>query len=287
MSAWRLTEASRRRAVTVCLSLALLLPVAASGRAEALLLRGLTGSDPGTPEVRLLCFGPSPYTSRHDSMRAGFGIFLLLQQAIRENNLPLTTTIYDAFPAVENADQGRALLRGVSVLVVGASTWAQGTPYYVRRFFELTNPEYLGGVSATAWVTSGGAFTGGEVVVQDTLRTLMGMGAQVFTLGQKFVVFTTDERIDPPTAGEFALLDLWFMDQFARYIAVVALAGNDREKSAALAARLGVSLVYYRNFPRDVAALQERYGALRDRLNAAASPSSDAWRELTALLSTY
>ena len=113
------------------------------------------------------------------------------------------------------------------------------------------------------------------------------VGAQAFTLGQKYMVFITDERIDPPTAGEFALLDLWFMDQFARYIAVVALSGNDRAKSAELSARLGVSQTYYQNFPRDVAALQQRYGALRDRLNAAASPTSEAWRDLTSLLTRY
>lgn len=276
---------TRSRSVLVFLSL-LMVAVSAGHRADAFLLRGSAGSE-ATPEVRLLCFGPSPYTSRHDSMRAGFGIYLLLQQLISEHGLPLKTTIYDAFPAVENAEQGRALLRGAGVLVFGASTWAQGTPYYVRRFLELTNAEYLGGVSVTAWATSGGAFTGGEVVIQDTLRSLMGMGAQAFTLGQKYMVFTTDERIDPPTAGEFAPLDLWFMDQFARYIAVVALSGNDRTKSAALSARFGVSQTYYQSFPRDVSALQQRYGALRDRLNAAASPTSEAWRDLKALLSKY
>lgn len=259
-------------------------PLAAGGRAEAWLLRGEAD---GTPEVRLLCFGPSPYTSRHDSMRAGFGIYLLLQQVIHDEGLPLRASIYDAFPAVENVDKGRALLRGARVLALGASTWAQGTPWYVRRFLELTYAEYLGGVSATAWATSGGSFTGGEMVVQDTLRSLMGMGAQAFTLAQKYMVFTTDERIDPPTAGEFGLLDLWFMDQFARQLAVVALAGHDRDKAASLSARLGVSHVYYQNFPRDVAALQGRYGALRDRLNAAASPTSQGWRDLTSLLTAY
>jgi len=280
-------KTSRSRAVLVCVLL-LLVAIPAAERAEAFLQRGPTGGETtGTPEIRLLCLGPSPYTSRNDSMRAGFGIYLLLQQVIGDHGLTLRATIYDAFPAVENADQGRSLLRGANVLVLGASTWAQGTPYYVRRFLELTNAEYLGGVSVTAWATSGGASTGGEVVIQDTLRSLMGMGAQAFTLGQKYMVFTTDERIDPPTAGEFTLLDLWFMDQFARYISVVALAGNDRAKSAELSARLGVSQTYYQNFPRDVAALQQRYGALRDRLNAAASPTSEAWRDLTSLLSRY
>jgi len=173
------------------------------------------------------------------------------------------------------------------VLVVGTSTWGQGSPYHVRRFFEQTTGEFLGGASASAWATSGGAFTGGEVVLGDTLRSLMGLGAQAFTLGQKYMVFVTDERLDPPTAGESAPLDLWFMDQFARYLAVVALAGDDRAKAAALSGRLGVSPAYYQNFPRDVAGLQRRYGALRDRLNAAASPTSEAWRDFLSLLTPY
>jgi hypothetical protein len=157
----------------------------------------------------------------------------------------------------------------------------------VRRFFEQTTGEFLGGASASAWATSGGAFTGGEMVVEDTLRSLMGLGAQAFTLGQRYMVFVTDERLDPPTAGEFAPLDLWFMDQFARYLAVVALAGDDRAKAVALSARLGVSPAYYQNFPRDLAVLQRRYGALRDRLNAAASPTSEAWRDFLSLLTPY
>lgn len=245
------------------------------------------GEADGAAEIRLLCFGPSPYSSRHDSMRAGFGIYLLLQQVIRDENLPLKATIYDAFPSVENADKARALLRDARVLVVGTSTLGQGSPYHVRRFFEQTTGEFLGGASASAWATSGGAFTGGEMVVGDTLRSLMGLGAQAFTLGQKYMVFVTDERLDPPTAGEFAPLDLWFMDQFARYLAVVALAGDDRAKAAALSSRLGVSPAYYQNFPRDVAGLQRRYGALRDRLNAAASPTSEAWRDFLSLLTPY
>src|SRR5215831_6499450 len=94
------------------------------------LVMGIVGGGPaaargdadGAAEIRLLCFGPSPYTSRHDSMRAGFGIYLLLQQVIRDENLPLRATIYDAFPSVENADKARALLRDARVLVVGTST---------------------------------------------------------------------------------------------------------------------------------------------------------------------
>jgi hypothetical protein len=36
-----------------------------------------------------------------------------------------------------------------------------------------------------------------------------------------------------------------------------------------------------------VAVLQRRYGALRDRLNAAASPTSEAWRDFLSLLTPY
>src|SRR5215475_13237823 len=202
----------------------LLLGIAGGGPAEA------RGEADGAAEIRLLCFGPSPYTSRHDSMRAGFGIYLLLQQVIRDENLPLKATIYDAFPSVENADKARALLRDARVLVVGTSTLAQGSPYHVRRFFEQTTGEFLGGASASAWATSGGAHTGGEMVVGDTLRSLMGLGAQAYTLGQKYMVFVTDERLDPPTAGAFAPLDLWFMAQFAQNQALAALTGHERAR---------------------------------------------------------
>ena len=46
-----------------------------------------------------------------------------------------------------------------------------------------------------------------QVVIADTLRTLMGMGAQVFSLGQKSMVFPTGERFEPRTEGEFTILD--------------------------------------------------------------------------------
>ena len=85
-------------------------------------------------------------------------------------------------------------------------------------------------MSATAWATAGGVHTGGETVIADTLRTLMGMGAQVFSLGQKSMVFPTGERFDPRAEGDFTILDCWFMEQFAKNIALVALAGNDRDQ---------------------------------------------------------
>lgn len=241
-------------------------------------------AEPSAPEVRFLCFAPSPYTQRHDALRAGLGIFLSLQRVAGEHHLPLRTTFYDGAPAVENAEKGKALLRGARVLVFGSSTWAQGSSWYLRRYFELTNLESLAGASATAWATAGGAHTGGETVISDTLRTLMGMGAQVFSLGQKYMVFSTDERLAPPE-GEFTLLDCWYMEQFAKTIAVVALAGNDRAKAGTLSKQLGTSPAYWNNFPKSDSALAARYGALRDRLNAAAEANSEAYRKLLALVS--
>lgn len=62
------------------------------------------------------------------------------------------------------------------------------------------------GIQVSSWVTAGGAHTGGEVVVQDIQRSLMGIGASVFNLGQKLVVFTTEERLDiPPVSSHFSI----------------------------------------------------------------------------------
>jgi hypothetical protein len=236
-------------------------------------------------EVRLISLAPSPYTNRHDALRAGFGIFLSLRQIADTHRLPLRISYYDGSEFVDDAAAIGAVLQGARVLVIGGSTWSQGPTYHVRRFFEKAGAQPLSGVSATAWATAGGAHTGGEEVVATTLRSLMGMGAQTFTLGQKYMVFTTDERLDPPTPGAFGLLDLWYMNQFARTIAVVALAGNDPRKAGALSRQLGVTPYYFMNgFPPDQATLAT-YRALQERLNAAADPQSDAYRELRSLLS--
>ena len=236
------------------------------------------------PEVRFLLLAPSPYTQRHDSFRAGCGILLSLERLVREHDLPLRATFHDAVPALEDPGKAKALVRGARVLVIGASTWAQGSARYPRRFFELVDAEDLTGVAATAWVTAGGEHTGGDIAVADTLRSLMGMGAQVFSFGQKYMVFSTGERFQPRAEGEFTLLDCWYMDRFARNIAVVALAGGDREQARALAKRLDFTPIYWMNFPKDEAGLSARFRELRDRLNAAADAKSDAYRGLRALL---
>jgi hypothetical protein len=252
--------------------------------AALLLVIACTAPAQPAPEVRFLCLAPSPYTGRHDATRAGLGIYLSLQRVAGEHKLNLRTSFYDAVPVFENEQKARALLRGPRVLLFGSSTWAQGSAYYIRRFFEMANREPLTGAAVSAWATAGGAHTGGELVIEDALRTAMGMGAQVFTLGQKYMVFTTDERLGAPD-GEFTLLDCWYMDQFARGIAAAALAEPDRARTAALAARLGVQHEYWRGLPRSAAELEPRFGELRARLNGAADARSDAWRKLAELVS--
>jgi len=121
------------------------------------------------------------------------------------------------------------------------------------------------------------------VVIADTLRTLMGMGAQVFSLGQKSMVFPTAERFEPHTEGDFTILDCWFMEQFAKNIALVALAGNDRAK-AALEKQLDFTPIYWNHFPKDEASIAPRFRDLRDRMNRAADAKSEAYRELRALV---
>mmetsp|Transcript_48518 Transcript_48518/g.105233 ORF Transcript_48518/g.105233 Transcript_48518/m.105233 type:complete len:92 (+) Transcript_48518:197-472(+) len=57
----------------------------------------------------------------------------------------------------------------------------------------------------------------------------MGMDGFAFTLGQKLVVFATDEHNRP--AGEFSLRDAWFMDLFARRIALAAASKLDAARA--------------------------------------------------------
>ncbi|MFT4978924.1 MAG: hypothetical protein ACI8S6_004834 [Myxococcota bacterium] len=259
----------------------------ASGHAQSTKIQSALDTARAEPvEVRFICLAPSPYTGRKDSLRAGYGIVRSLQILIEEHDLPLRVTYYDgsdtvsgtsAPPDSEEAERAASLVRGAGVLIIGGSTWSQGPAFYLRRFFEFAGGENLGGVSAGAWATAGGAHTGGEVVVDTTLRSLMGMGAQTFSLGQKYMVFTTDER-DGPTPGEFTLLDVWFMDQFARTIAVVALKQGDPAGARLLADALGTNPVYYVNLPEDLSPWEP----LQLFLNAAAdleSPESSALRD--------
>lgn len=257
----------------LCLLIASSLPLLAQNQREA--------------EIRFLCFAPSPYTHRHDAMRAGFGIFLQLTKLIEEQTAPVKATFYDAVPALSDKAKAHQILRGAKVLVFGTSTWSQGSPYLIRQFFEYVGDEYLGGVAVTAWATAGGSHTGGEVTIGDTLRSAMGSGASVFSLGQRYMVFTTDERLTPEKEGEFTLLDCWFMDQFARNLLLVAMADLDRDRASALSKTLHVKHQYYQNFPSSEAQLTKDFGGLQTRLNRALDPESAEFKALLKKLTAY
>jgi len=259
--------------VVLCLLIASSLPLLGQPKHEA--------------EIRFLCFAPSPYTHRHDAMRAGFGIFLRLTRLIEEQKAAVKATFYDAVPAVSDKAKAHQILRGAKVLVFGTSTWSQGSPYLIRQFFEYVGDEYLGGVAVTAWATAGGSQTGGEVTIGDTLRSAMGSGASVFTLGQRYMVFTTDERITPEKEGEFTLLDCWFMDQFARNLLLVAMAGLDHDRAALLSKTLRVKHQYYQDFPASEAQLKKEFGGLQAALNRALDPESAEFKALLKRLTLY
>lgn len=238
-------------------------------------------------EIRLLSLAPSPYTQRKDSYRAGAGILLSLRRLIEEHSLPATATYYDAAARIEKPSELMPLVRGASVLLIGSSVWAQGPSWVVRKFFEVVDAESLAGVSASAWVTSGGALTGAEASLASTFSSLHGMGASTFTFGQKQMMFTTDERVGTPEkAGEFTLLDCWFMEGLAKASLVAALAPGDPAAAKALWSKLQGSPIYYAGFfPKDIAALEARFGAIRQKINAAANPRSESRKEIDSLLS--
>lgn len=233
-----------------------------------------------TAEVRFLNLAPSIYTHRYDSLRAGLGIALELRALVKAQSLPVKITFYDAASVLDHPEAAKALLHGADVLVLGGETWAQGSTRFERQFFEETGSEALWGVEATAYTTAGGSHTGGEMVIGDTLRSLMGMGASVFTLGQKYMVFTTDERTGGPDSGQFALIDVWFMEQFAKAIVLEATAKSDPKLGAKLCAQWQLTHTYYRDFPKDEAPLRARLGDVLDLINAAAKVDSGAYEKI-------
>lgn len=266
----------------------LLIALTATIGLNAPALKAQTDS-PSVKRIAFISFAPSPYSNRHDCMRAGFGIYLLLQQHIQKHRLPLEVSYYDGSTFLEDQDKIKRVLNHADTYIVGGSTWGQGPTYYLRRFFEKAGAVNMMGTSVSSWATAGGAHTGGEEVIHSVLRSMMGMGAEVFTLAQKYMVFTTDERMSPREPGAFASLDLWYMDQFSRWIALQTLA-KDRNNAQKLAQAWRLSPLYYLqtgsgSFPPSEEELAQ-YEALRTRLNKAADPKSQAWRELEGLLQT-
>lgn len=224
------------------------------------------------PEVRFVLAAPSPYTGRFDATRAGLGIALELRRIAQEQGLPVRISLRALPPQADRQEATRLFEGQPRVLVVGGSTWSQGSATPLRRLFELAGGVSLQGVRATAFATAGGAHTGGELVVLDSLRSLMGQGALAFTAGQRLIVFSTDERLEP-APGQFTRLDCWSMGQYARLLLLQAHASAEPAESAAIATRLGVDLAYFRRFPRTVEALGPHAGAVCERVNRLAEAS--------------
>jgi hypothetical protein len=239
----------------------------------------------GLRHIRLISVAPSPFTRRRDSFRAGAGILMSIRRLAAEHQLSVQSSYYDAAPSLNEPERLKAMVRGAGVLLVGSSVWAQGPSHLVRQFFEAVNAERLDGVMASAWVTSGGVHTGGEMAHESALATLRGMGAAIFTFGQKQAVFSTDERLGPEKEGEYTLLDCWFMEGLAKASIVAALAPGDPARARALWEKLGSAPSYWHGFfPKDPAELARRFGEMRRLLNAAAAPGSAERKQLDGML---
>jgi hypothetical protein len=236
-------------------------------------------------EVRLISIAPSTYTKRFDSLRMGYGIKLLVEQHAAAQKLPLTVTMYDGARRVSDAAAKDAILSGPKVILLGSSTWAQGSSRHAREFFETIGNTSLLGKLMSFWVTSGGAFTGGETVWQDLQRSSMGLGASVMTLGQKLMVLSTDEAMGL-RAGEFTAQDGWFLDQFAQLIVIHAADRYGLADLAELTAKMKFDIHYYRGFPRDglPEASQGRIEGVLAKMNAAMRPSSPERKAMEAQL---
>ncbi len=212
--------------------------------------------------IRFLHFSGSTATGRHDSHRAGLGIVGFLRELCRAHALPLRWEYRWALPAVNDRDAAAALLGGAGTFVFGAPTYGQGSPWFLRRFFELTTSVPLWGRLGTAWATAGGLHTGGEMVITDTLRSLQGLGACTFSFAQKSAVFGTNQKF--LADGTFDLIDVWFMDHVARTLAMQAM--TRLEPDGDWAGLFGLRVDYYRAFPTE-GELLASHGAWRDALN--------------------
>ncbi len=214
--------------------------------------------------LRILHFSPSTATGRHDSFRASLA-FLWHTRAAMEAVLPSgRAELVWALPAITSKSTVHSLLSEADLSVIATPTYAQGSPWFVRRFLELGAGVQLWGRLGTAFATAGGHHTGGDVAVADTLRSLMGMGIATFTFAQKFVVFGAQQKFLDD--GTFELIDIWFLRQLAR-TAVAHLAGrNHPGGTEECVARWQLNTAYYQDFPKSEV-MQEELGELVERIN--------------------
>ena len=187
-----------------------------------------------------------------------------------------------ALPAINSREQVHALLSGGDLIVVGTPTYGQGSPWFVRKFFELSTGCSIWGKPATAFATSGGEHTGGEFAVGDTLRSLQGMGACTFSFAQKTLVFGTNQKF--LADGHFDLIDIWFMRQFARTVLLHAITRDNPDDTSAWAARLGLETDYYNRFPGEAQLQDLPPGMGVETLGADFDAGPDAFLDTAAVM---
>jgi hypothetical protein len=111
----------------------------------------------------LVCFVTLSESKRRDSTRCGLGIVAHLVRLAKQLEIALNISFKDGL-LVQSYDDGKTFLpENIDVLVVGSCVHQQGSSSAARKFFELFHPE-LYGVHTTAWLSSGGDHTGGELV---------------------------------------------------------------------------------------------------------------------------
>lgn len=214
--------------------------------------------------VRILHFSPGTATGRHDSLRAAMGVAGFLREAAFGQRVDQPVELVEAYPAIASREAVATALQGAAVLAVATPTYAQGSPWFVRRFFELSAGLAAWGTPATAFATSGGLHTGAEMALADTFRSLQGLGMATFTFAQKWVALGVQQR--PAEDGSFDLVDAWFLRQLARTMLLHAMAARGGS-GMEWAARLGLETDYYRRFPSE-AELRGCVGAAMEWMNA-------------------
>jgi hypothetical protein len=215
--------------------------------------------------LRVLHFSPGSAETRHDSHRAALAFLWFARQAALETRLPLESSLTWALPAITSRSNVHSLLSGADLIVLASPTYAQGSPWFLRRFLELGTGLQLWGGLATAFATAGGHHTGGDVTVADSLRSLHGLGMCTFTFAQKLVVFAAQQKHVPD--GTFEPIDVWFLRQLARTAVFHLCLRAQLGSSSDLATQLGLDTRYYSRFPSP-SDLASQLGPIPGQLNA-------------------
>jgi NAD(P)H-dependent FMN reductase len=215
--------------------------------------------------IRILHFSPSTATGRHDSHRASLLLAHFINRAAALVGIDVGVHLVWALPAITSKQNAQALMQGADVIVIASPTYAQGSPWFLRRFLELGAGLQLWGSLGTAIATAGGQHTGGDVTVADTLRSLHGMGMCTFTFAQKYMVFATQQKL--VADGRFEPADAWFLQKMAETVLSHALTRKTSTPAAEWAARFGLSTCYYNHFPSP-ADLRSAFTGIIERINA-------------------